>query len=519
MSYLTTPELKSFDKAVISFWFRVPQAALDAAAAEAEADRDKDPKPILSGLVPLVVFGKEGTSRASPESHNTSTPFTEYTTRHSCAMHTDGGGISGSTFTIAWWPECTDSAYERTYYTTTISYSAKPGKPINPSFIAMNENGFLVINFESTQTGNVVLPYNITSATNAYQAGATINECYTYNFLADCEAGGDTVTADITNIWGVFELVFTMLGYRLATAVPDKYVDMGSSGGEYHEAEWDYGPMPGDVGTGAISFSPPEPLAADTWHHVVVSVDMSGGSASHGFAVGETWSTFEEVMAKHVTKTSTMHVAIDDKDYKTGGIAFPGTNKVVTGSAVQIAFASQAARHDGDVTTPEGPVPSYSLDKMSVPAAVVGIPCVGKYTDKIRKVEMAEFLMFTGETLDTSKEENRRLFITKKDKNGKQHPANPSPLTIPVHKYAVGDPPKWEPGADWPAFAPGLLDPSGIPTMVALHGRGGPMTIADIDFTKCSFNWQMGRNLGTLKGKVVKTGKIKEYLPNPKLES
>jgi hypothetical protein len=515
MSYLTTPELKSFDKAVISFWFRVPQAALDAAAAEAEADRDKDPKPILSGLVPLVVFGKEGMSRTSSEPRAQSEQVPLSTAWHVCVMHSDGGSISGSTLTASWWPECNDHVSESVYYKSTISYSAIPGKPINPSFIAMDENGFLRINFESTQTGSVTLPYDIASSTSEYTYIATISYCFTYSFLDGCEAGGVSITADITNIWGIFELVFGLIAIRISTAVADNAIDTGSSPSEHHESESTYGPVPGDAGTGAIGFSSPEPLAADTWHHVVVSVDMSDGSASVGIPVG---GSFENA-ASRISKTSTLYVAIDDKDYKTGGNLFPGTNKVATGSATMVAYMSQAASHKGNVSTPAGPVPSYSLAKMSVPAAAVGIPCVGKYVDKVRKVEMAEFLMFTGETLDTSIEENRRMFITKKDKNGKQHPANPSPLTIPMHKYAVGDPPKWEPGADWPAFAPGLLDPSGIPTMVALHGRGGPMTIADIDFTKCSFNWMMGRNLGTLKGKVVKTGKIKEYLPNPKLES
>ena len=38
MSYLTTPDLPEFSKAVISFWFQVPQAALDAAQAELDQD-------------------------------------------------------------------------------------------------------------------------------------------------------------------------------------------------------------------------------------------------------------------------------------------------------------------------------------------------------------------------------------------------------------------------------------------------------------------------------------------------
>jgi hypothetical protein len=77
-----------------------------------------------------------------------------------------------------------------------------------------------------------------------------------------------------------------------------------------------------------------------------------------------------------------------------------------------------------------------------------------------------------------------------------------------MRKFAFGDPATWEPGADNPAWAPPLFDPSAWPTGIrVLEGT------ADIDFTKCQWNWQMGRNLGTLKGAITKTGKIKALIP------
>ena len=144
---------------------------------------------------------------------------------------------------------------------------------------------------------------------------------------------------------------------------------------------------------------------------------------------------------------------------------------------------------------------------MKVPKAPVGIPATDKYADKIHKVQMAELLFFTGHTLDTSQEENRRHFITAPDKNGFQHPTNFAPLYVPQRKFAFGDPATWEPGADNPAFAPPLFDPSTWPT--GIKGIGN----AEIDFTKCAWNWQMGLNLGTLKGKVNRTGKIRAVIP------
>jgi hypothetical protein len=115
--------------------------------------------------------------------------------------------------------------------------------------------------------------------------------------------------------------------------------------------------------------------------------------------------------------------------------------------------------------------------------------------------------------LDSSVEKNRRLFITNKDKEGRQFPINPTPTMIPISKTAIGDPTTWEDGADSPAFVPPLsaLDPSGMSSGNKLLGM--PV----VDFTKSSANWIAGRSLGSAKGKVVRTGKIKAYSPDPSL--
>lgn len=511
MSYLTTPKLDEFSKAVISFWFRVPQASLDAAQKESDdfhdADDPGDPPPLL-GLVPLVVFGKEGTSNSSAEQTVQTDPQKTSTTRTTCVEHADGGTLTGDLLTGlifkgTTWPECDTSTNTRAYYRSTVNYSLKPGKPTNPSFIAIDGSGKLHINFESTQVGKVTLPYGIASVTSEYYTQPIINECWTFQFLNGCVDFTQTTNCG-PGFPGLLLSAFIAVAWKLSTAVPDNYIDTGSSPREEHKSTSTFGSVPGDMGTGAIGFTVPNSLAGDAWHHVLVSVDMTGGSASTGLAVGETM----EDPASHYSATSTLYVAVDGVNYPTGGDTFPDTNKVVTASASAIAFTGQASSWDGNIQTPEGPVPSYSLTDMSVPAAEVGIPATGKYADHIRKVEMAEFLFFTDVVLDTSKEENLRYFISGRG------PTNSSPLTIPYFKYAIGDPPTWEPGADWPAFAPPLFDPSAWPTMIKALGGA-----ADIDFTKCSWNWQMGRNLGTLKGKVEKTGKIKEYFPDPELEA
>jgi hypothetical protein len=60
MSYLTLPSgISNFSRAVISFWFRVPQRSLDAAAA-AFTDNYTGPPPLFNGIMPLAVMAKEG---------------------------------------------------------------------------------------------------------------------------------------------------------------------------------------------------------------------------------------------------------------------------------------------------------------------------------------------------------------------------------------------------------------------------------------------------------------------------
>jgi hypothetical protein len=293
--------------------------------------------------------------------------------------------------------------------------------------------------------------------------------------------------------------VFGLIGLVMLTAVADQCELGGGGGGEFVEGKSEYGPVPVDFGTGALNVSLPkeqgdQPLAGDKWHHVLISVDMTEGAVASG--------------GGGISASCTMYVAIDDKNYKTGSYPLEGTNKVVPGGA-----AAVTGMPGGENCGPG----SYSLTSMSVPSAPVGIPSVEKYVDRIRKVQMAELLFFTGVTLDTSEEQNRRHFISGPDKNGFQRPTNTPMLIVPMRKFAFGDPATWEPGADNPAWAPPLFDPSIMPT--GMKGLG----TADIDFTKCQWNWQMGLNLGTLRGKVNRTGKIKALVPpideQPKIQA
>jgi hypothetical protein len=339
----------------------------------------------------------------------------------------------------------------------------------------------------------------ITSGSSDHRTSGHSDLCFYYPITSGCGSGTECISDPlfpVGGLCGILIFVLGLIGLHLLTAVADQFKGSGS-GNEFVEGKAEYGPIPVDFGTGAIGVSLPkeqgdQPLAGDAWHHVLISVDMSEGAAASG--------------GGGITASCTMYVAIDDKDYKTGSYPLEGTNKVVPGGC-----AAVVGMEGGENCGPG----SYKLEEMTVPSAPVGIPCVGTYVDKIRNVHMAELLFFTDVTLDTSKEETRRAFITRVDKSGFQRPPNTGPLFIPFDKKAIGDPAIWEPGADNPAYAPPLFDPSVWPTAIKIDG--GAAVTADIDFTKCSWNWQMGRNIGTLRGKVVRTGKVEDSMPDPKI--
>jgi hypothetical protein len=261
---------------------------------------------------------------------------------------------------------------------------------------------------------------------------------------------------------------------------------------------------------------------ADTWHHILVSCDLShtvSGTSDSTIITGGNfiWVALDDVNYNQDSLTNWIEGSDDnavcsDAILKAQGQPTPPYPLPLLGSIPIIADLTANVNGSTEAPTTDKPA-TCTVPGAPIPASAgpLGLPATGKFIDNIYKVELAEFLLFTDATLDTSEEKNRRLFIAP-DKNGILRPVNPSPITIPVSILAVGDPTTWEPGADWPAFV-GQFDPSSVPTSNRILGR------ADVDFTKSSFNWMGGRNLGTAKGKFAKTGKIKAYFPDPKLES
>jgi hypothetical protein len=215
-----------------------------------------------------------------------------------------------------------------------------------------------------------------------------------------------------------------------------------------------------------------ETFKPDVWHHLLLSFDIGG-----------------EVSIGHPNASSACKLwyAIDDKDYRGSDNLQPyrdtddglGLNTILTEKVYHLSGPTPAGgfKYMAHVVPP----PSGALTGASVPAEddPFGIPAPVKYVDAIFEVELAEFQMWTGITLDTGEEQNRRAFV---DKDG-----------FPVP----------------PSAAEALL---GKRPDILLHG---------------SSKWIDGMNTGSLgvdgsgntiaSGQFTSTGMIDRYKPDPSL--
>jgi hypothetical protein len=504
MSCLSGIELKSFTKAVISFWFRLPQASVKAAKKSWTGEDGK----LFDGIIPLVVIGKPGSGNSAQNwtteqvQTGESSGGYEYTgATDTSSISVDPSGFCGGHGQYSYFCTVTHTKTAGTFtalppvysYTEMVVFSQGPAAPTNPTFIGVDcsiDPPVLLVNFQS----------NTKCTASGYAFQRTV-------------APGDNIQGEGLTPQAGEEGTVIITGCSIPFGVQIPFYDIESTGGftpVYYPPGYSTGPpvvSNSDItdqtvdATGAI-YSDKLSVTPDRWHHVLVSVDLSE-VATHGGEVNGTIA--------NIDSSSKLYVAMDDKNYTgsnlssnwTGG----GPNDVITDEARRIAGALPPVDDAGNPIA----TPTYSV-KMSVPSGVLGIPAHATFVTNIYNVQMAEFLMWVGETLDTGVEKNRRLFIAP-DKKGILKPVNPTPIYIPIAKTAVGDPATWEPGADSSAFVPPLsaLDPSAAGSGNKLLGT--PV----IDFTKASLNWMMPRNLGTSRGKIAKIGKIKPYFPDPSI--
>lgn len=208
-------------------------------------------------------------------------------------------------------------------------------------------------------------------------------------------------------------------------------------------------------------------LAPATWHHLLVSFDFSNTVS----AVCSPTDTPYATSAEGISSFCKVWFAINDvnysgADYMGGGFVDGQSdlNAVVPSYAINVAhyytgLVENNFMHQTTYTLVPGELPTDT--------APLGVPVSSGLVDYNVKVDMAELQIFTGVTLDTSVEANRRAFIT-----------------------STGDP------ADM-SLAQALL---GQAPDIKLHG---------------SNNWKTGLNTGSLGTNFAVTGTITAYTPNP----
>jgi hypothetical protein len=153
-------------------------------------------------------------------------------------------------------------------------------------------------------------------------------------------------------------------------------------------------------------------LEPDTWHHVLLSFDVSG----------------DLTIGPKPSSDCRLWYAIDDVDYRGWENLGPfraeddglGENTIVTQQVDHQSYfddSKQPLFFNNYVPLPSG---NYSPGLIPASGEELGLPAASHYVDAIFRVEMAELQIFTGVTLDTGDASNRAAFV----KDGK--PVDPT---------------------------------------------------------------------------------------------
>jgi hypothetical protein len=530
----------NFNKAIISFWFRVPQQSIDNCNA-VPFDPTAFPLPFRR-IIPLVTMGKQGFRHYAEGGKSELVPLyngifygldpappppvgeiitTEVVIQY-CFFGIDG---------VAFWYPCVTQDTQTYNPDIKVAILAQGPSPSDlndpsqqippysdsntvvttvadlktfkrePTFIGFGTDGSVQIRFETAAIGDAK-NFGFYCSNIARGEARSFAEYYVLppddDFCNAFPAGAITTQSD-RNVFGTpFNTVQISSTYHWVrypecpfATIPPVFTYTDAS--EFLTVT---DAVNGYVYNPAVNY-PALSFAADTWHHVLVSVDLSKGFESHGDP--------QDPPVPHPTNYQYMdaiphlYCAVDDTNYTGSSLSnfWPNDPNDLNAVASENHWLSagagpwkgwQGVGSGVDFVTIEPP-PSYNNQNPTVPASgnPIGIPAPVEYQDKIFRVEMAEFQMWTGQSLDTGDVNKRRLFIDfKRDKDG-------NPVVDPKTNMFTMIPVK-------PSIVAKAL---GTPT-VMFHGVG---------------NWQHGTDTGTLgkPGDFAPTGNIKRYKPDPSI--
>lgn len=489
MSYLNLDDspLVAFNKAIISFWVRIPGTTYKNIAAAA-ADDDGP----FAGILPFITFGK-AQSVAQAEATDTTLATTEEVT----ATGTD----LGISYPFG------DNVYTSTGDTFKLL----------PSYIGANV-------YSDGSGGNLIFGITLPGANGATGLRWTIGSidvdsfmhCYTNN-------PGIPVPNQI----------------KTGLSGPGAYTRMNVT---YH---WqDVTDIIFDSAQDNFTASTQVALAPDMWHHIFISFDVSGGCEAVGSdgVITQTYYALDPPLVTDpaipegvipsspamstgtLTSSCKVYAAVDDinhtgptlvgSDYSSFGLS---PNDWPTNFAVQTVSANSPGNGSGitggevvpgvsginlvisNITYDTSSTPSYSYSGGGggIDSSPIGLPAAGIFVDELFHVEMAEFQLFAGMAMDTNNLDLRRAFI---DDNG---------LPVPPDQKAND-------GTNGqPALTSGSIEFLGQHPDILLHKSG---------------NWIKGKNTGSTgmdytqdppqiidSGQFTPIAHTTAYTPNPSL--
>jgi hypothetical protein len=526
MSYLTLDAgVEDFTQAVIAVWFRVPMASIQTAMGNYNPDSpvqapfysDAYPPVVpLNGVVPLVTFGRPQQT-------------TVWTAPY--------GDVGSYSYTTMMWVWTNFSTGEGHWVIDTKSdqpisaqlLSSVGDYPLDPCFI-----GVECVPANSLSDGNppqdtFVLKVNLqmdradpSTFPEFINGGGPISDWVDYEYGS----------APGYNFWPLTHNNYVAIW---ADGKPQPLLDNGIS-----YPQWDSLPkstvditiqfteIPADLRwpetfvLGGINSGVPDgsgnvvasklAVTPDDWHVLILSLDLSKEVKTQGF----NWDLPQPLTTAEGTLSAAQAwIAFDGQNitredlspyWPKGTVANPSgyadPNAILTRYAYQIATTyhqpGELDFYNFDGTWlkhhQQTPFPRFSYQSAGVPSAEApfAIPSSMDDEDSILRVEMAEFHMWTGVTLDTSVDANIALFVTSEGR--------------PNTHYAQTGPkdPKGQ----------GMDDVLGTPVL-RLHG---------------SSDWSKGKNTGSLgldtsqkppkvlpDGQFTPTAKINPYKPNPSL--
>jgi hypothetical protein len=481
VSYLTLPDgIPSFSRAVFSLWFRVPQASIDAAIAG--YDPDAGPQP-FAGIIPILTFGQ-----AVKQKRYT------YETGPVLDTHT--------VHRLQWFnhPTCAWVEYASNLVTDqpAIWHFTGVEDDIESSFIGVDcTSGTPVLSVNAQMPDNATLdgswPYPIAISADAYYG-------YDTPFI-----GGEPPCANPPAVDVDGNLVPFTDWTQTTTYASGGPVVLGNAPERFRN-QYAGGPSGGPA-------TPTPVITADTWHHLLWSLDLTEYVDVRGVLMPSGASP--PPPPGSVYNACRMWIALDDVNLTGADLSYywpegyTDPNAILTPSAYETLHTVEYYDNynDGPIDNGEGNyiyhvglglnAASCTYYPSLVPAhdLKLGIPATDDYTARIQHVMLAELQMFTGIHLETGITANRRAFISADGK-----PVNP-------HKLATPEDPQQ-----------GSIALLGKTPDVLLHGTG---------------DWKTGTNTGpdyvpnpgppppeTIPDPVHKltpTGKIDGYTPNPAL--